>query len=128
MSNLFTLKFWFDLYPPILLPIFMAILTAIIILFAICAVVFWVLNKKIKGPYRKVYQALHVCFTTNTILGLALLFFNYEGIPLLSARFWFLIWGIQLVIWVVLVLMPIREVDSKIQRKQAELEYKKYIP
>ena len=37
------------------------------------------------------------------ILGLMLFFFSFEEIPLLGARFWYLIWALGVGVWVALI-------------------------
>ncbi|MEK7102981.1 MAG: hypothetical protein AAB870_01390, partial [Patescibacteria group bacterium] len=39
------------------------------------------------------------CLETMAVFGLFLLFFAYEGIPVLGSRYFLLAWGIGLVVW-----------------------------
>jgi len=66
---------------------------------------------------------------TMGFLGLLLFFFSFEGIPLLGARFWFLLWALGFLIWIATIVRYVFKVVP-VERK-AELERQereKYMP
>lgn len=55
------------------------------------------------------------------VLGLALLFFNYEGAPYLGSRFWYLLWLVMFVAWVGYIVWHVR---SRWERDTAAAQQK----
>ncbi len=49
---------------------------------------------------KRIVSRVCICLETMSIFGLILLFFAFEGIPLLGARYFLLVWGIGLLVWV----------------------------
>ena len=64
----------------------------------------------------------------NFFVGLILLFFSHELIPFLSARFWFLLWGLGIAVWLVFIFKALVAIPKKKKQIEKEREYKKYIP
>ena len=62
------------------------------------------------------------------IIGLFLTFFNYEMVPFLSARFWFLLWGIGILVWLFFIYKMIIKIPQKKALLEKEREFKKYVP
>jgi hypothetical protein len=79
---------------------------------------------KIKGIRRLVHLGL-----TMGIIGLVYAFFAWQGVALLAARFWLLIWGITLLIWALFIA---KYLFSDVPRLRRQIENKrkfdKYIP
>ena len=67
-------------------------------------------------------------FTVNAVVGLMLLFFTYELVPILSARFFFLFWLIEMIIWLASIWKVYKKVPEIKKAKEEEKEFKKYIP
>jgi hypothetical protein len=65
---------------------------------------------------------------TNLIIGIFFLFFTFELIPLLSARFWFLLWGIGILIWLSFIGRAVTKIPKLREEMAKEEVYKKYIP
>ncbi len=127
MSNLLSFKFWFATRPPILLPIYMKIFIAIIIIFVILSVISWILVKK-KNVYSKIWDRVNTFSISNVFFGLVILFFNYELIPFLSSRFWFLIWGLMIIVWAYFIFKDFKKIPAIREQRAKDHEYKKYIP
>ena len=127
MQNLFTGNFWFDKQPPALLPLFENLLTGLVVIFVIAVFVFARLKKK-KNPYQKTWQELFNFSLTNAFIGLILMFFNYETIAFFSARFWFLIWALIIIVWLVFIVKQIKKIPERRKAIEKEKELKKYIP
>jgi amino acid transporter len=114
--------------PGSLLPIYQKALVIFIVVLVVAAVIFSFIRKKRKGLYSKVWRVLRGFSLSNAIVGLIILFFNYEMVPLLSARFWFVLWGIEMIVWLFFILRMAREIPKKKEQLEKEREFKKYIP
>ncbi len=131
MNNLFSLSFWFRINPGIFTPIYQKILIGIILIFILLSILFWFKKKKrgknknfILGVWRKFYDF----FTINSFLGLLLLFFCFEKIPFFSSRFWFILWGIEMITWLFFIFKHYKTIPSKIEKIEAKESYEKYLP
>ncbi len=127
MNNLITLKFWFNSRPPKLLPAFQNILYAIVVVFIISTFVFAKLKKK-KSIYQKIYSKLFDFSVSNSVISLFILFFNLETIPFFSARAWFILWIIEIVIWLLFIFKDFKKIPKKRDEMKKKEEFKKYIP
>jgi uncharacterized protein YjeT (DUF2065 family) len=129
MNNLLSLKFWFNLRPGALLPIYQKALIVFIIILGILIFIFTILVKQDKKSlYNHVCRNLRSFGLANIIIGLLILFFTYEMVPFLSARFWFLFWGAEIVVWLIFILRMLLEIPKKKEQMEKEKEFNKYIP
>ncbi len=101
MNNLLTLNLWFGLYPP---PMQKGILYFLVIIFALLFLVgvigkVYSLKAKIEKFYRRAISKIGDAFITMGAIGLLLCVFSYEQIPILSMRFFYLVWLIIMLIW-----------------------------
>jgi hypothetical protein len=128
MGNLLSLKFWFNLRPGALLPVYQKAF----IIFILSLVIFYFFSRfftgRKKGLYTFLWRRLQSFSLANAIIGLVLLFFSYELIPFLSSRFWFLLWAIIMLVWLVFVGKSLLAIPDKKKKFEEEKEYKKYIP
>jgi hypothetical protein len=127
MSNLFTAQFWFNQYPDVLIPPMARLLLIIIALFIVSAVVFFFLNKH-KGFFRKLWEKIMYFSVFNAIVGALLYFFSQQLIPFLSARLWFAVWGIEIIVWAIFIIVYAQQLPDKKKKLMQEKEFKKYIP
>ncbi len=129
MKNLLSLKFWFNLRPELLLPIYQKFFLALVIVLAILSLALNFLMKRNKtGLYAQFWRrAYYFCFT-NAFVFLLLSFFNYELVPFLSARFWYLLAGVEMAVWAFFILRTLYFVPKKKEQYEKEKEFKKYIP
>lgn len=129
MKNLLSLKFWFNLRPVSLLPIYQNFFLVLVIILAILSLALNFLMKRNKiGLYAQFWRsAYYFCFT-NTFILLLLLFFNYESVPFLSARFWYLLVGVEMAVWAFFILRALYFIPQKKEQYEKEKEFKKYIP
>ncbi len=129
MKNLLSLKFWFNLRPELLLPIYQKFFLALVIVLAILSLALNFLMKRNKtGLYAQFWRrAYYFCFT-NAFVFLLLSFFNYELVPFLSARFWYLLVGVEMAVWAFFILRTLYFVPKKKEQYEKEKEFKKYIP
>jgi len=76
-----------------------------------------------------IFAKVGYLLVTMGILGLIWFFFTYEQIPLLGARFWFLVWLLGVVAWVLWILrFTYKQVPSLRQRDKDRIERRKYFP
>lgn len=128
MGNLFSLKLWTNIRPGSLQPGFQTSLVIFVFIMLVLTVIFNLLKNKKRTLYNKIWQKLATFSVTNFIIGVLLLFFTYELIPFLSMRFWFLLWGLGILIWIYYIIkafIKIPEIKEKIAKEE---EFKKYIP
>lgn len=127
MNNLINLSFWFDLRPPSLLPIFNYLFISFIILLILLMISSYQLKNK-KKAYKGVLISLYNFSFSNTIIGLFLLFFNYQRVPFLGARFWLLFWFLLIIIWLYYIYKKLKKVPEQREKLQAQEQYNKYLP
>jgi hypothetical protein len=127
MKNFLNLQFWFNQRPGLLASSFTNVLIGLIILFIIATVLSLIFKSK-KGFFAKLWSKIFNLSLTNTIIGVLLLFFSHELIPLLSSRFWFLLWAAGFITWLVFIIIYIKTLPAKRKEQEQEREYKKYIP
>ena len=129
MNNLFSLKFWFNTRPNALSgnsqEIFL-IFTAILI--ALCIISGIAKARGKKSPYGKIRNSVYAFFAANSIISLLLLFFTYELVPFLSARFWFILWAAGMITWLVFIGKKLAAIPGMQKELEREKEFKKYIP
>lgn len=129
MGNFLTWNFWFSARPGAFTGLSLKIVLGFIFLLIILSIASGVIKKRwFKSLYSSFWSGLYTFFLTNAIIGLLLTFFNYEMVPFLSSRFWFLFWAIGMLVW----LFFIYRIAVKIPGKRAQLEkekaFNKYIP
>lgn len=127
MKNILTWSFWFNGNPPALLPLFFNLLIAVVVLFLISTIIFYFLKNK-KNVYQKIKKNLFDFSFGNFLIGLLVLFFNYERITFFSARFWLIIWFLIIVVWLFFSLIKIKEIPKRQEERKKQEEFKKYIP
>lgn len=129
MSNLLNLKFWFNLRAVPLTPFFNKALIGFTILSLVMFIAIKLLNKRNKNVlYTKIFQALINFSLTNLFVGVFLMFFNYEMVPFLSSRFWFLLWAIGILVWLYFIIKKLLVIPRIGKQIEENKEFKKYIP
>lgn len=127
MKNLLTLNYWFNLRPENLIPLAQNLFVTFIIFLAVLALVIALIKRK-GGIYRGFLNRLYTLALTNALVGLLLLFFNYELVPFFSARFWLGIWIIIMIVWLVAILKNLKSIPAKKKQLDEERARKKYLP
>lgn len=131
METLLSLAFWFNTRPPRLTPTSQYLLITFIILL-VAAALFFYFKKRSKGKnknfYIKLWRDLYFFSLTNAVIGLLLLFFDSEKIPFFSSRFWYIVWGAVMVVWIYFIYKSARKIPQKIKKAEQEEQYKKYLP
>jgi hypothetical protein len=127
MKALLSFKFWFNLRPGVLAS--QNYLVAFFTFFVLLTILFIILKKKqSKTAYRNLWESLYSFALYNAIISAALLFFTYELVPFLSARFWFLVWGAGMAVWIYFLVKKFLQVKVRRQELAKEKEFRKYIP
>lgn len=127
MTNLLTLHYWFNLRPEPLASLGIKALIGLIILSLAASVLLFFVKQK-KTLFRSFWIKLYNLFVTNIIICLFLLFFNFENAIFFSARFWFLLWFIIVIIWLINIFKSFRKIPSQKKQIKQEQEYRKYLP
>lgn len=127
MKNLLTVNYWFSLRPESLIPLAQKLFIAFIIFLAVLAVVIALIKRK-GGIYRGFLNRLYTFSLSNALIGLVLIFFNYELVPFFSARFWLGLWIIIMIAWLVAILRGLKAIPAQKKQKEEELARKKYLP
>ncbi len=129
MNSLFSLHYWINLRPGSLtfqlqrnIVIFLVILVILIFIFALLK------SKHKKSFLSRIWRKLYSFSITNLIIGIFLIFFFYEAIPFLSARFWLVFWVLGMIIWLFFIGKAILKIPKIRQEIKKENEFKKYIP
>lgn len=110
-------------------PVFEKALIGMIIFFLIAGIFFYLVKRSKKyNIYNNIWSNLIGFGFANFAIGLVIWFFIYEMIPVLSSRFWFLLWGIEMVIWGFFIYSEYPKIKMKQESAKVKQEYKKYIP
>ncbi len=101
--HLYDVRYWFSAHPFPLSTRGVSILSAIFFGMIIADVVLRITahqKRKTRDSLTKaIISRISRCLETMAVFGLFLLFFAYEGIPVLGSRYFLLAWGIGLVVW-----------------------------
>lgn len=127
MKNLLTVDYWFNLAPEPFLPLAHKLFIAFIIALAAAAFIIAIAKSK-SGIYRGFFKRLYAFCLTNAVIGLILLFFDYESVPFFSARFWIALWGLTMIAWLIPILKSLKVIPRRKKEREQEQELKKYLP
>lgn len=129
MGNLLTLKYWFSLKPEALTLIASRVFMIFLAAFFLLTLIFWLMKtRQKKNIYSKLWSGLYYFNLTNFLVGITLFFLNYEMVPFLSARFWFLLWAVMILIWLYFLVKMAIAIPQRRILLEKEKEYRKYIP
>ena len=127
MKNLLTWKYWFSVNPePLTSAGYYALYAALAVL--LLAAIACYLAKRKSGLYRGAWKRFYGLAASNLVIGLLILFFNYENVPFFSARFWIGFWALETLIWLFFIAKSLKEIPKKKKELEAEKELKKYLP
>jgi hypothetical protein len=127
MNNFFTLNYWLNIRPGNLEASAQKIFLVFLLILVITSILAFIFKDK-KGLYTKVWKSLQSFGLTNLAIGLLLLFFTYEMLPILSTRLLFLMWGVGMLVWIYFIAKKVIEIPKIKEEKAKEKEFSKYIP
>lgn len=127
MKHLLVWDYWFNLRPETISLFTQKVFIASIILLAILALIIALIKNR-GGLYRGFLNRLYSFCLINAIIGLLLLFFNYEIVPFFSARFWLGLWALVMIIWLIFIFKKLRTIPVKKKQLEEEKKIKKYLP
>lgn len=106
--QLYTISYWFNIRPDELSSPFLIFFCVFFTLLVLSKFIFFFYYKKNKDvilkPYKKFIQKGETALFSLGICGLFWLFFAYEQVPFLSARFWMIIWLFSALLWVYFII------------------------
>jgi amino acid transporter len=131
LSSIFSLPFWFTLNPGPLNPRHLLYFLWILVGFLVVAIIFRALmfyrrkDLLLVNVWRKLFRL----FLTMGLVGFVILFFFYEGVMILGARFWFLFWLIGIITWFVYIIVySIRKLPKIKKEIEEKKKFEKYLP
>jgi hypothetical protein len=127
MSAYLNPQFWLNPGPGLMTSIAERLLIGEIIIFILATILCFIFKRK-KGLYRLFWVKLFNFFLSNALVGALLLFINQELILFLSARAWFAIWWIGMIVWIIFIVNYAKKLPEKKTQIEKEKEYKKYLP
>jgi len=123
-----SLSFWFTMRPNDLPFMAIKVMAAFLLFLVVLAFFTFLIKKRQRGPWQKVWQSLNSFAVSNIIAGIFLLFFGYERLPFLAMRIWLLVWALTIILWLVLVFKKAIKIKVVKEEIEKEKEFKKYIP
>jgi hypothetical protein len=127
MNNFFTLNYWLNIRPGNLEASAQKIFLVFLLILVIISILAFIFKDR-KGLYTKIWKSLQSFGLTNLAIGLLLLFFTYEMLPILSTRLLFLMWGVGMLVWIYFIVKKVIEIPKIKEEKAKEKEFSKYVP
>ncbi|MCX6793338.1 MAG: hypothetical protein NTY12_04945 [Candidatus Falkowbacteria bacterium] len=129
MNNLISLSFWFNSRPEPVTIVGQKVLAiiAIVSLVLYIVVILRAYSHKL-AIYKSSIDKLLPFFITNIIITVYIVFVNYELIPVLRARLWYIIWFIVVAFWLFLIVKDFFRKTKRRESLSKEAELKKYLP
>jgi len=120
----------FTMRPPAMQLRTVMILAGFFGLFVVLGIISKVVSKKTNDGLRlKGWLRLFYLFMSMGLIGLGYLLFAWQGVTLLAARFWLIIWLITVIVWLIFIGIYM---FSKVPKLRAKIEkqrkFDKYIP
>jgi len=128
MKTIFSLPFWLNTRPGTISFCSIIFIFIVIISFLILAIVFKSREKKKKDRYYRVWRRISTYGFINSLIGLMLLFFSYELTPLLSSRFWYLLWLLEILLHPFFIFKAYKKIIENQKEREKTKIYRKYLP
>jgi len=127
MERFISWRYWFNLRPePLTTPTF-KIFGVFIVGLIILSIIAYILKTR-RGAKNGLWLKIFNFSFTNTLLGILLIFCNYEIIPFFTARFFLAFWAIGMIVWVITLAKEFKKIPAKLQEAKKQDEFKKYLP
>jgi len=126
--NLLSWNYWFNTRPAPFEGWTQIALLSLIVLMVALVIFSKTKQRQKKIVYKKLWIKLFNFGLAQTIIGLFLAFFNFQMVPILMSKFWYLLWLIVVAVWLFFLIrfaltLPKRKTEL-IQKK----EFEKYLP
>lgn len=133
INRFFSLLYWFSLEPQVVSLRGTIILTSFFSFFIVLKIlgkmIYLRYKKDLSAPEKHLLAKIESMLLTMGFAGLAWTFFAYEALPLLSARFWFLVWVVSFVIWGYLILRyALVQFPIQLAALKEKERFSKYLP
>ncbi len=130
LKYFFNLNHLFSLRPGAMHLKALIILAVFFGLFIILGLSSRIMTTKIKDGLKiKAWRRLYYLSLSMGIIGLVYLFFAWQGVVLLAARFWLLIWLVTTLIWLGFIMKYLFLETPKLRREiEEKRKFAKYIP
>ncbi len=123
-------SFWFSPNPLPPSPTTTVVLAGLFAAMALASIAVRVVRRRTRDKLRRALLArIAAMLAAMGILALLFFFFHYEQVSFLGARFWFLLWGAGLIVWIVFLVRFARVHVPRMRAKnQADRMRAKYLP
>lgn len=128
MMNLLTFSYWFNVRGGELALMGNRALVIFCLILAILFIYTIFLKKTKSKLFLKAFNRTQSFCFTNFFIGLLLFILTYERIPLLSARFWFIIWFISMLTWIYFIIKQLKKIPLIKAEYEKKQELLKYLP
>lgn len=127
--NLLTLNYWFSSTEPFLSWV-AATLFILLSFFLVAGIFARVWSKKQTDRFvRQVFVRISRLLVTLSLVAFVCFFFTQQAIPLLGARFWYLVLAIVGGAWIFFIIRHYKKVVPLLRQKAAErAQFEKYLP
>ncbi|MFZ4648535.1 MAG: hypothetical protein ACOYMB_02745 [Patescibacteria group bacterium] len=127
MERFISWHYWFNLRPePLTTSTFKVFIAFIVLLIIISAYSFYLKTRS--GVKNGLWLKIFNFSFTNSLLGIMLIFFNYEIIPFFTARFFLFFWIIGLLVWIMFIVKELKKIPGKLKENKHQKEFEKYLP
>ena len=129
ISALFSLRFWFSLYPGYTSEKSLQVLGAIFLSSLFLFIILSFVKRKAAPFNKKAFAGLSYLFLSFGLTGFAWLFFLYEEAYLLGARFWLLIIVFGHLVWLARIFLYVAlQLPKEKEKEKNKKIYRKYLP
>ncbi len=128
---IFSPSFWFDLTPNALSPFFEQLFFVVFAVLIIGGAVLRIVAKnKMTDKYARIIakHGAQIAFVAG-VTGFIIYFFTFEEIQFFGSRFWFLVWGIGIIVALVRLFRYAKKTVPQLRlRDQSHADSNKYLP
>ncbi len=132
-NRLFDLIFWFDMAPTGLhlrtAIVFASFFIMLLLFKFVGKLVYMRYKKELLGPEKRMIRMIESFLLTMGFAGLAWTFFAFEGLPVVAARFWMLVWALSAVLLLYVIAYYILvDMPNELKSLQHKERFEKYLP
>lgn len=127
MEKLISWHYWLNLRPEPFATLTFKLFGAFVLALIILSVAAYFLKTR-RGVKNGLWLKMFNFASTNSLLGIFLIFCNYEIIPFFTARFFLVFWAIGMLAWLITLVKEFKKIPAKLQEAKKQDEFKKYLP